>query len=99
MYQFVLPKLRMLLDNAGHRGELFAGTMYVSFSKKAIVFEDLTQKSYKMPSSVNGLDMKHAQILLKKLAKFHGKTFLGEYFPEIENFIFSNVCCFGRTTT
>lgn len=73
MYQCVLPKLRMLLDNAGHRGELFAGTMYVSFSKKAIVFEDLTQKGYKMPLSANGLDMTHSKILLKKLAKFHGK--------------------------
>lgn len=73
MYQCVLPQLRMLLDNAGHRGELFAGTMYVSFSKKAIVFEDLTQKGYKMPMSAEGLDLKHSKILLKKLAKFHGK--------------------------
>lgn len=74
MYKCILPKLRTLLDNAGHRGELFAGTMYVSFSKKAIVFEDLTQKGYKMPVSAAGLDLKHAKILLKKLAKFHGKV-------------------------
>lgn len=73
MYQCILPKLRIILDNAGHRGELFAGTMYVSFSKKAIVFEDLTQKGYKMPMSARGLDFLHTKILLKKLAKFHGK--------------------------
>ncbi len=73
MYQSVLPRLRILLDNAGHRGEIFAGTMYVSFSKKAIVFEDLRQSGYIMPTSVNGLDMGHTKILLKKLAKFHGK--------------------------
>lgn len=75
MYQCVLPKLRILLDNAGHRGELFAGTMYVSFSKKAIVFEDLAQKRYKMPKSAAGLDMAHTKMVLKKLAKFHGKVF------------------------
>lgn len=71
MYQSILPKLRAILDDAGHRGEMFAGTMYVSFSKKAIVFEDLTQRGYQMPLRSNGLDMNHSKILLKKLAKFH----------------------------
>lgn len=82
MYQCVLPNLRLLLDAAGHRGELFAGTMYVSFSKKAIVFEDLTQKGYKMPVSANGLDLAHSKILLKKLAKFHGKQRTSTQFNE-----------------
>ncbi|KAJ6636145.1 hypothetical protein Bhyg_14732, partial [Pseudolycoriella hygida] len=71
MYEQILPKLRRLLDNAGHNGELFAATMYVSFSKKAIVFEDLAQKAYKIPSSKSGMDMIHTKVFLKKLAKFH----------------------------
>ncbi|KAG4075458.1 hypothetical protein HA402_015111 [Bradysia odoriphaga] len=83
MYQCVLPKLRILLDNAGHRGDLFAGTMYVSFSKKAIVFEDLTQKGYRMPNSVAGLDVVHTKIVLRKLAKFHGK--ITKYLPGMLN--------------
>lgn len=84
MYQCILPKLRILLDNAGHRGELFAGTMYVSFSKKAIVFEDLSQKGYKMPVRSNGLDIEHSKILLKKLAKFHATcAVLNEHQPGV----------------
>lgn len=71
MYEYILPRLTKTLKDHCITEDIFATTIYVSYSKKAIVFEDLSLKNYRMPARSDGLDMTHSKLLLTNLAIFH----------------------------
>lgn len=71
VYDKILPRLTTLLHKHGIFEDLFARTFNVSYSKKAIVFEDLSLKQYRMPDKRGALDETHAKMLLRKLAIYH----------------------------
>lgn len=88
MYETILPRLTKLLRANNMHEDIFAATIYVSCSKKAIVFEDLSVKGYRMAERNNGMDMTHSRMVLRKLAIFHAaNAVLQEQEPQIfENF-------------
>lgn len=71
MYEQILPRLTTMLRKHDIVEDIFARTINVSYSKKAIVFEDLSLKGYRMPNKTGGLDEIHAKMLLRKLAIYH----------------------------
>lgn len=84
MYEYVLPRLTKTLKEHHIIEDIFATTIYVSYSKKAIVFEDLSLKDYRMPARSDGLDMAHTKLLLTNLAIFHASAAqLHESEPEV----------------
>ncbi|KAJ9596202.1 hypothetical protein L9F63_027177 [Diploptera punctata] len=54
----------------------------------AIVLEDLTEKSFKVPELLRKLDMKHCQLVMNKLAVFHAASavFISKYPQQLQNF-------------
>lgn len=71
MYEQILPRLTTMLRKHDIVEDIFARTINVSYSKKAIVFEDLSLKGYRMADRSGGLDETHAKMLLRKLAIYH----------------------------
>lgn len=71
IYEVILPKLKALLMRSGLDTDLVANSIHVSHSHKAIVFEDLSLRGFRMPARSDGLDMAHSRILLRQLAIFH----------------------------
>lgn len=71
IYEEVLPKLKLLLKEAGDDEQIFAETMAVDKEKSALVFEDLNVRDFVMPDRLKGLDMDTTKIVLRKLAKMH----------------------------
>lgn len=71
MYELILPRLKVLLHNAGIEQQMFADTIFVHKPQKAILFEDLSVKQYRTNSSKDGFDLIHTHAILSKLAEFH----------------------------
>lgn len=89
MYESILPKIREILKSAKCcKTDLCAATIYVNYTKRAIFFEDLSFKGYRMAPRCNGLDIFHTKIVLRKLAKLHaGGAQLAAQQPNVfENF-------------
>ena len=74
MYAKVLPKITQLLYDHNIEADIVPSTIYVSNSRKAIVFEDLVVKGLQMADRTNGINKKHAKLLLEKLATFHSAS-------------------------
>lgn len=87
MYQYILPRLTKTLKEHRITDDIFATTIYVSYSRKAILFEDLSLKDYRMPARNNGLDMAHTKLLLTNLAIFHAA---GAQLRESDSEVFKN---------
>ncbi|TMW48478.1 hypothetical protein DOY81_006441 [Sarcophaga bullata] len=71
IYEKILPKLKLLLKEAGDDEQIFAETMAVDKQKSVLIFEDLNDRDFIMPDRLKGLDMDIAKIVLRKLAKMH----------------------------
>lgn len=71
IYEKILPQVRSLLNDALCDNDMFASAFYVNYAKRAIFFEDLSLKGFRMAERCNGLDVLHSKIVLNKLAKFH----------------------------
>lgn len=71
VYEELLPKLKQLLKEIGDEEQIFAETMAVDKKKSALIFEDLNERGFVMPSRLAGLDMDTTKIVLRKLAKMH----------------------------
>ncbi|XP_075146904.1 uncharacterized protein LOC142221192 [Haematobia irritans] len=71
MYEQILPQLADILNESGDMEKLFADTLKVDYERSTIIFEDLSVMDYVVANRTKGLDMAHASMVLKKLAKFH----------------------------
>uniref|UniRef100_A0A1I8PHS2 CHK kinase-like domain-containing protein n=1 Tax=Stomoxys calcitrans TaxID=35570 RepID=A0A1I8PHS2_STOCA len=71
MYEHILPQMAELLKEVGVQEQLFANTLKVDHEQSTIIFEDLTAKGYVLADRMKGLDLAHAELIVKKMAKFH----------------------------
>lgn len=71
MYEFVLPKMKELLQEAGLRGKLTADAITVDREHSTLILEDLASYKYVNADRVSQLDLNHINLTLELLAKFH----------------------------
>lgn len=71
MYKKILPAFHNLLKLHGINEILSPNTFHINQNESSIIFEDLIEKNYKMANRTNGLDLAHAKMIIKKLAKMH----------------------------
>lgn len=72
MYDKVLPKVKVMLQQIDKNEKMFADTVHVSYLHKAMVIQDLSLDGYHIKTTKEGYDFVHAKMILTKLAKFHG---------------------------
>lgn len=70
-YGKIVPRINHLLGKLNDSDDLVAETIGVCDVSKAMLFEDLTAKDYRMAAIQNGFSVAEAKIILRKLAKFH----------------------------
>lgn len=84
MYETILPQLKLLLRTVDVCGKMFADTIYVSKSHKAILLEDLSIDGYYSKNEKDGFGMAHAKAILTTLANFHAAaSVLQEHQPDV----------------
>ncbi|XP_067633463.1 uncharacterized protein [Eurosta solidaginis] len=74
IYEQVLPKLNELLHEIGDNDQIFCETMAVDRQRSALIFEDLNVRDFMMPNRLEGLNMRLAKMVLRKLAKIHATS-------------------------
>lgn len=70
-YGKIVPQINRLLCQLDDSDDLVAETIGVCDVNKAMLFEDLTMKGFRMASIQQGFSRAEAKIILRKLAKFH----------------------------
>lgn len=71
MYHRILPKYHKLLESVGDTEKLFSPAISVDIDHSTIIFEDLKPKGFCLGNRLKGLDQKHVDLVIKKIAKFH----------------------------
>ncbi|XP_042874594.1 uncharacterized protein LOC122254789 [Penaeus japonicus] len=77
-YGKLLPQLNSALEEAGLKPLCFPAYYYsyLELGKELFFLEDLRQRGYKMFDRRKGLDVAHASLVLKELAKLHAASLL-----------------------
>ncbi|XP_017046566.1 uncharacterized protein LOC108091734 [Drosophila ficusphila] len=84
MYEFVLPKMKELLEEAGLDGKLTADAIAVNREHSTMILEDLAPYKFVNADRVKQLDWNHAKLTLEMLAKFHAASIiLRQRHPEL----------------
>ncbi|XP_037730031.1 uncharacterized protein LOC119560580 [Drosophila subpulchrella] len=84
MYEFVLPKLKELLQEAGLDGKLTADAIAVDREYSTMILEDLAPYKFVNADRVKQLDLAHTKLTLEMLAKFHAASIiLQQRHPEL----------------
>jgi len=84
MYEFVLPKLKELLQEAGLDGKLTADAIAVDREYSTMILEDLEPYKFVNADRVKQLDLAHTKLTLEMLAKFHAASIiLQQRHPEL----------------
>ncbi|KAH8327015.1 hypothetical protein KR074_000654, partial [Drosophila pseudoananassae] len=84
MYEFILPKLKEILQEAGLHEKLTADAVVVDRERSTIILEDLTSLKYKNANRVNLLGMHHTKVTVEMLARFHAAgVVLKQRHPEL----------------
>uniref|UniRef100_A0A6P4EBA2 Uncharacterized protein LOC108038353 n=1 Tax=Drosophila rhopaloa TaxID=1041015 RepID=A0A6P4EBA2_DRORH len=90
MYEFVLPKMKELLEEAGLEGKLTADAIAVDREHSTMILEDLAPYKYVNADRVKLLDLAHTKLTLEMLAKFHAASIiLKQRHPELLTKCFS----------
>jgi len=76
MYEFVLPKMKELLQEAGLKGKITADAIAVDREYSTIILEDLSQYNYVSADRVKQLNLAHTKLTLEMLAKFHAASII-----------------------
>ncbi|XP_016957089.1 uncharacterized protein LOC108029372 [Drosophila biarmipes] len=74
MYEFVLPKMKELLQEAGLDGKITADAITVDREYSTMILEDLAQSNFVNADRVKQLDLAHTKLTLELLAKFHASS-------------------------
>ncbi|XP_017082102.2 uncharacterized protein LOC108115257 [Drosophila eugracilis] len=84
MYEFILPKLKELLQEAGLDGKMTADAIAVDREFSTMILEDLAPYKFVNADRVSQLDLAHSKLTLEMLAKFHAASIiLQERHPEL----------------
>lgn len=70
-YVRIAPRIKLLLKQLNETDQLLPGTYGVCEQNKAILFEDLAMKGYRLLPVQRGFDMQAAKMILKKAATLH----------------------------
>lgn len=70
-YGKIVPQINALLRKLNDSDDFVAETIGVCDVNKAMIFEDLTVKGFRMAAIQQGFSVVEAKIILRKLAKFH----------------------------
>lgn len=98
IYQNVLPKFKRILKSVGEHGNIFPKALSIDHVNEVIVLEDLMEKNFTMNDRTMGLDLKHTQMALKKLASMHACSIvMMEKNPKV--FANFDIGMFNRKTT
>lgn len=76
MYKNYLPIFKKYLSKINEESDISPNTFYINFENDVIVFEDLAEKGYRMADRTDGLDMTHAKMVIKKMAKLHAASLI-----------------------
>jgi len=76
MYEFVLPKMKELLQEAGLKGKITADAIAVDREYSTMILEDLAEYNYVNADRVKQLDLAHTKLTLEMLAKFHAASII-----------------------
>lgn len=71
MYDRILPKFQKLLISVGDTETLFSPAIFVDIENCTLIFDDLKQIGYTLANRITGVDDKHVDLLIRKIAKFH----------------------------
>lgn len=71
MYDRILPQYHKLLESMGDNEKLFSPAIYVDSKNSTIIFEDLKKLGFTIANRLTGVDQKHVDLLIRKIAKFH----------------------------
>lgn len=75
IYHNVIPKMEELLKEAGEDVQFGPKCLAIGSSPvDYIIMEDLSELNYKCEDRRSGLDLKHCEVILEKLAKFHAAS-------------------------
>ncbi|KAH8277012.1 hypothetical protein KR026_003906 [Drosophila bipectinata] len=84
MFEFILPKMKEILQEAGINGKLTADAIVVDRELSVIILEDLAPLNYINADRVKQLDLDHAKMALEMLARFHAAgIILKQRHPEL----------------
>ncbi|XP_017072701.1 uncharacterized protein LOC108108957 [Drosophila eugracilis] len=84
MYEFLLPKMKELLQEAGISGKLTADAIAVDREYSTMILEDLAEYKYINADRVKQLELAHTKLTLDLLAKFHAASIiLKQRHPEL----------------
>ncbi|KAH8277440.1 hypothetical protein KR026_010848 [Drosophila bipectinata] len=92
MYEFILPKLNEILQEAGLNEKLTPDAVVVDRERNTIILEDLVPLKYiNHKDRVNLLGMHHAKVTVEMLARFHAAgVVLNQRHPELLSKYFSS---------
>lgn len=71
MYHRILPKYQKLLTSVGDTEQLFSPALFVDTEQCTLIFDDLKEAGYTLANRLTGVDEKHVDLLIRKIAKFH----------------------------
>jgi len=76
MYEFILPKMKELLQEAGLKEKITADAIAVDREYSTMILEDLSEYNYVNADRVKQLDLAHTKLTLGMLAKFHAASII-----------------------
>lgn len=79
MYDRILPKFQNLLTSHGDTEQLFSPAVFVDHERCTLIFDDLKQSGYTLANRLTGVDEKHVDLLIRKIAKFHACSMVLSY--------------------
>lgn len=84
MYEAIFPQFKDILLTIGYSEDLVADAIKIDHLREGMLLEDLKDRHYVMLQRKTGLNLEHAKLILRKLAKFHAASvILNEMEPSV----------------
>ncbi|CAH1399051.1 unnamed protein product [Nezara viridula] len=74
MYSLILKEFEHLMDHFGDTDDVMWGQMYYAEPFSYMIFEDLTEKGFRLAKRQTPFDLEHASLVLWNLGRFHGMS-------------------------
>ncbi|KAH8294758.1 hypothetical protein KR018_002600 [Drosophila ironensis] len=76
VYEFFLPQMKTILQEAGFRGKLSPDAIVVDRQRDTMILEDLAPDKFVNADRVKLLDVAHTKLVLDMLARFHAAAMI-----------------------
>lgn len=74
LYKEVFPEFRRILESINEDSSLFPKVVAIDKINEVFVMEDLGENKFVMADRVNGMDLNHTRMALRKLARMHAAS-------------------------